>query len=170
MARLQKWTLTTDGIANMQNPVVFYGRVENFNFFSNVTVEDEMEPCTPGIVKDTGSSSQHTRRRYPGDATPSNVTGHKKKVLSGVSFRSGNALPGKTITFSTHPELYDGGAERRSFQYVGSYRDFHLWMQENASKDMIVHNHTGAARTICLQIANPTTLGAQGTDKVVVSR
>ena len=170
MARLQKWTLDNTGIDGMEDKVVFYGRTESFNFFSNTTVEDELEPCTPGTVKTTGSSSQHSRRRFPGDDTPSTVSGSQKKILTGVSFRSGNALPGRTITFSTHPELWDGGDEKRSFQYVGRFRDFYLWMQENASKDMIVHNNTGAKWTICLQIDNGTTLGAAGTDKIVVTR
>jgi len=148
MARLQKWTLAGD---NDKATVVMYGRVENFNFFAKDPVTDEMQECKDGLIKATAAVKEHTRRKYFGDPTPVNVGPQSdgRKILTGVTRSSGNALPGRTVIFATDPETWDGGDEKRQFQYVGNWKDLFMHMQANAGKDIIMYNNTGTRYRVC---------------------
>ena len=167
MARIQKWTLlageSASGVAYGQ--VEIYGRTENWNFFFETDVADELDGCQSGRIATTAIPKTHTRRAYPGDDTGTSVEHlNPRSILTGVSRRSGNALPGKTVTLMTDPETWDGGAEKRSFQYVGLWRDLYLQMQADAALDIIAVNHTGTRYRICEETGDPTQVGAQGAD------
>ena len=148
MARLQKWTLKGD---NDKATVVVYGRVENWNFFVNTDASDELQECQEGEIVATGAIKAHTRRKFFGDENPVNVGSQSdgRKILSGVSRSSGNALPGRTVTLATDPETFDGGDEKRSFQYVGNFKDLYMHLQADAEKDIIVYNNTGTRYRVC---------------------
>lgn len=169
MARLQKWTLPagkTSGDVDF-GEVVLYGRVENWNFFFETTVEDELTACKSGLIKTSKTPKTHNRRAYPGDTTGTSVehsTG--RKLLTGVTRTSGNALPGKSLILMTDPETWDGGAEKRQFQYVGLWRDLFLQMQNDAAKDIIAINHTGTRYRVCEETGDPTQQGAMGVDVI----
>ena len=166
MARIQKWTLpagtTTGGAAFGE--VVLYGRVENWNFFFETDVSDELQGCTAGLIRDTAIPKTHTRRAFPGDVGTSVEHYNPRQILSGVSRRSGNALPGKTVTLMTDPDTFDGGDEKRSFQYVGKWRDLYLQMESDAALDIIAVNHSGARYRICEETGDVTQAGAAGVD------
>ena len=148
MARLQKWTLpATETIGE----VVMYGRIENFNYFAKTPVTDELQECVDGLIKQTAAVKEHTRKKYFGDPNPTNVGPQSdgRKVLTGVPRSSGNALPGRTVIFATDPETWDGGDEKRQFQYVGNFKDLFMHMQGNAGKDIIIYNNTGTRYRVC---------------------
>lgn len=168
MARTQRWTLP-EGTTTSGQPfgaVTIYGRTENWNFFFETPVTNDLD-CKSGIIKTSATPKTHTRRRYPGDTTGSSVestTG--RKLLGGVDRKSGNALPGKTLILQTDPETWDGGAEKRSFQYVGAWRDLYLQMEADAGKDIIATNYSGTRYRICEETGDATTVGALGVDVI----
>ena len=147
MAFVQQWEISNGA---QSDPVIYRGRIENFNFFVNTPVEDEVG-CAAGVTKQSGAVKAFQRRRYPGDTSPVNVPAipEGRQYLYKANKRSGNALPGKTITFATNPETWDGGDEKRSFQYVGDWKEIIKYLESDASKDIIVTNHTGARVLVC---------------------
>ena len=169
MARLQKWTLAagTSSGGDPMGEVIIYGRTENWNFFFETAVTDELTECKSGRITQTKEPKTHNRRGYPGDPTGTSVehTGGRN-ILTGVPRRSGNALPGRTLILMTDPETWDGGAEKRQFQYVGKWKDLYLQMESDAGKDIIAVNHTGTRYRICEETGDATQLGAMGTDLV----
>lgn len=168
MARTQRWTLP-EGTTTSGQPfgaVTIYGRTENWNFFFETPVTNDLD-CKSGIIKTSATPQTHPRRRYPGDTTGTTVehtTG--RKLLGGVDRKSGNALPGKTLILQTDPETWDGGAEKRSFQYVGAWRDLYLQMEADAGKDIIATNYSGTRYRICEETGDPTVVGALGVDVI----
>jgi hypothetical protein len=148
MARLQKWTLPGD---NDKATVVMYGRTENFNFFAKTPVTDELQECVDGLIKQTAGVKEYNRKRYFGDQTGVRVGPQSdgRKILTGVPRSSGNALPGRTVIFATDPDTWDGGDEKRQFQYVGNFKDLFMHMQSNAGKDIIIYNNTGTRYRVC---------------------
>ena len=148
MARLQKWTLEGD---NDKATVVVYGRTENWNFFVKTDAEDELQECKSGLIKSSKAVKEHTRRKFVGDTNPVNVGSQSdgRKILTGVTRSSGNALPGRTVILATDPETWDGGDEKRQFQYVGNFKDLFMHLQEDAEKDIIIYNNTGTRYRVC---------------------
>ena len=66
MAFVQQWEISNGA---QSDPVTYYGRIENFNYFVKTPVEDEVG-CAPGVTKQSGSVKSYQRRRYPGDPSP----------------------------------------------------------------------------------------------------
>ena len=169
MARTQMWILPEGTTASGQpyGIVKVYGRVENWNFFFETPVTDALKPCKAGIIKTTKTPKTHNRRAYPGDPTGTSVEHSAgRKVLGGVSRSSGNALPGRTLILMTDPETWDGGAEKRSFQYVGKWRDLFLQMEADAAKDIIAVNYTGTRYRICEETGDATQEGFSALDLI----
>lgn len=152
MARLQRWTLPAGAESGA---VTIYGRTENWNFFTNTDVTDDLQECKAGLIKNTQPVKSHSRRRYPGDETPITVAAipDGRKILGSVPKSSGSALPGKTMIMATDPDTWDGGAEKRQFQYVGKFRDLYKYLEQDAEKDIILYNHTGTRYRICAVVA-----------------
>jgi len=151
MAFVQKWEISNGGGAD---PVTYYGRTENFNFFVKTDVVDEAG-CAAGVSKQSGAVKAYQRRRYPGDPSPVNMPAipSGRQYLYKANKKSGNALPGKTITFATNPATWDGGDEKRSFQYVGDWKEIIKYLESDAEKDIIVTNYTGARVLVCAAAA-----------------
>ena len=169
MARVQKWTLKAKTTTTGQTigDVTVYGRTENWNFFFETPVTDELKPCTTGAIKSSKDVKTFNRRKHALDTVGYNVPGNRQmKLLTGVTRTSGNALPGKTLVLMTDPESWDGGEEKRSFQYVGAWRDLFLHMEDDAGKDIIAFNYSGAKYRICEETGDATVQGATGTDLV----
>ena len=169
MATVQKWVLkaTTTTTGQTIGDVTLYGRTENWNFFFETPVTDVLGGCSPGAIKESADIRTFNRRKHALDTTGYNVPGNRKmKLLTGVSRTSGSALPGKSLVLSTNPDTWEGQQEKRSFQYVGSWRDLFLHMEDDAGKDIIAYNHTGTRYKICEETGDPTQAGAASTDLV----
>ena len=154
MARTQKWTLVGDD--STYEGFVVYGRAENWNYFVKTDITFDELACKTTVAKQSGAVKTFQRRRYAGDTNPYTVPAQPdgRRIFSNASKRSGGALPGSTINFSTNPETWDGGAESRSFQFVGNIRDLLIYLEGDAEKDIIVTTHTGTNYLVCAAEAN----------------
>jgi hypothetical protein len=149
MARTQKWTLVGDDAT--YDGFVVYGRIENWNYFVKTKISFDALACPSGTVTQSKQVKSHTRERYPGDPAPITVASipDGRKVYKNASKRSGGALPGSTVTFSTNPETWDGGDEERSFQLVGNISDLAMYLKGDAEKDIILTTSRGTNYLIC---------------------
>lgn len=169
MARVQKWTLeaktTTSG--SSAGAVTIYGRLENWNYFFDTVADDQLSECKAAVVKTSVTPKDHKRRSNALDTTGTNViptTG--RRYLTGITRTSGNALPGKTLIVSEVGESVDDEVEQRAFQYVGTWTDLYLHMEDSNRMDIYAYNESGAKYLICETVGAPTQAGAQSTDLV----
>ena len=137
---IQKFTIPAAG---GRNAFTLYGEQANLAFFFT-------GPLTPdtagGVTNYQVTRKAHTRRQYPGDATPINVGGSAAEFLKDPSRRSGTALPGRSIVIVGDQGL--PGEERRQFTLKGRWVDFHAWAALNAKMQIQAFNNTGARYTI----------------------
>ena len=154
MARTQKWTLVGDG--STYDGFEVYGRIENWNYFVKTDISLDAVACPEGTVVQSNPVKSHQRQRYPGDKAPITVAAIPagRKVYKNASKRSGGALPGRTITFATNPETWNGGDEERSFQFVGNISDLAMYLKGDAEKDIILTTNTGTSYLICAAAGN----------------
>lgn len=99
-----------------------YAETANINYF----LKTPLSPASAeGVVNKTANVSAFTRRRYPGDPEPSNVSASTREFLYDPGRRNGNATPGK-------PFILDDGVERRSFTFTGPFTDLHAFLVGDA--------------------------------------
>jgi len=105
-----------------------YGETANINYF----LKTELVPASAGGVvnKDT-TVSAFSRRRYPGDPAPSNVSASSRTFLYDPGRRNGNATPGA-------PFIIDDGVEKRSFTFTGPFTRLHAFLVGDAKMDFTV--------------------------------
>ena len=149
MARTQKWTLVGDG--STYEGFEVYGRAENWNYFVKTKISFDALACKETVAKQSGAVKSFQRRRFAGDTNPYTVPAQPggRRIFTNASKRSGGALPGSTINFSTNPETWDGGDESRSFQFVGNIRDLLMYLEGDAEKDVILTTNTGTNYLVC---------------------
>lgn len=94
------------------------GETDNINFFLNTALTPDSESS---IVNKTSTKKAHTRRRYVGDVTPSNVSSHEYVFMVDPGRIDLQTLPGK-------PFILQAGGERRQFTYVGNVVDLHAFL------------------------------------------
>ena len=116
---IQKHIFDADGNA-------IYAETANINCFLNTP----LAPASAGaVVNKTANVSAFTRRRYPGDTAPSNVSASTREYLYDPGRRNGSATPGD-------PFILDDGVEKRSFTYTGSFMDLHAFLVSDAAMDL----------------------------------
>lgn len=141
MAALQKWEISN---GPQGSACFFYGRIANFNYFVTTPVEDELGKASAGVSKQTKAVQAHTRRRYPGDSAPVNVSAIPagRQYLYKANKTSGSARPGKTIIFADVPGTEQG--EQRQFQYTGDWKEVIKYLESDAAKDFVVQQENGS--------------------------
>ena len=103
-----------------------YGETANVNYF----LKTELAPASAaGAQNKTANVEAFTRRRYPSDQTPSNVSASTREFLYDPGRRNGAATPGK-------PFILDDGVEKRSFTFTGPFNDLHSFILSDASMDL----------------------------------
>ena len=103
-----------------------YGETANINYF----LKTELAPASAaGAQNKTANVSAFTRRRYPGDQTPANVSASTREFLYDPGRRNGAATPGQ-------PFVLDDGVEKRSFTFTGSFTDLHAFLVGDAAMDL----------------------------------
>lgn len=103
-----------------------YGETANINYF----LKNPLAPASEGnVVEKTANVSAFTRRRYPGDPEPSNVSASTREFLYDPGRRNGGATPGA-------PFILDDGVEKRSFTFTGPFNDLHSFILSDASMDL----------------------------------
>ena len=107
-----------------------YAETANINYF----LKTPLEPASAaGAVNKTANVSAFSRRRYPGDPEPSNVSASTREFLYDPGRRNGNATPGS-------PFILDDGVEKRSFTFTGSFLDLHAFLVVDAKMDFRVYS------------------------------
>lgn len=115
-----------------------YGEPANINYF----VKTELESVSvTGVVDKPVEVKAHTRRRYVGDPTPSNVLKHDRVFLYDPGRKSGNALPGS-------PFILSDGIETRQFTLQGTVRDLHSYLIGDAKVALKLTTNDGAKYSI----------------------
>lgn len=105
-----------------------YAETANINYF----LKTALEPASSeGVVNKTANVSAFTRRRYPGDPEPSNVSASTREFLYDPGRRNGNATPGQ-------PFILDDGVEKRSFTFTGPFTSLHAFLVGDAKMDFRV--------------------------------
>lgn len=117
--------------------------LENLNYFlkTPISAADLGDPVDKQV-----SVKAHSRRQYPGDTSQISVSGASREFVYDPTRRSGNGLPGRTITL-----IRNAGQEteeRRSFTLKGRWVDFHAWITSHAASALSAINHTGARYSI----------------------
>ena len=101
--------MTTKKFSPAGFDLAIYGEEANINYFlTTPLVPDSQE----GIVNKTSNVKAHTRRRYVGDTTPSNVSGGDRVYMYDPGRIRLNVLPGD-------PFILDDGTEKRQFTFTG---------------------------------------------------
>lgn len=107
-----------------------YAETANINYF----LTTPLAPAGEGtVVNKTSNVKAFTRRRYPGDPTPSNVSATTREYLFDPGRRNGTATPG-------NPFILDDGVEKRSFTYTGPFTDLHAFITGDASKSLTLYS------------------------------
>ena len=101
-----------------------YGETDNINYFLTTPLAPA---TTTGVVNKTTDVSAFTRRRYPNDATPSNVRASSRTFLFDPGRRNGAATPGQSF-------ILDDNVEKRAFTFTGSFTDLHAFLVGDAAK------------------------------------
>ena len=145
MAELQMWEISNGGQAD---PVVFFGRTENFNYFVQTSVEDESTTLGLGQTRQSKKVKEHSRRRFPGDSSPINVSEQPegRQYLHKLGKTSGAARPGKTIIFKDMPGV--DPRETAQFQYTGDWKEVIKYLESDSSKQFRVIHWNGSKVTI----------------------
>jgi len=105
-----------------------YAETANINYF----LSTPLSPASAeGVTNKTANVSAFTRRRYPGDPEPSNVSASTREFLYDPGRRNGNATPGS-------PFILDDGVEKRSFTFTGPFTDLHAFLVGDAKMDFRV--------------------------------
>ena len=117
-------------VYDVANGNAIYAETANINYF----LKTELAPASAaGAQNKTANVKAYTRRRYPGDPTPSNIPQTDREFLYDPGRRNGSATPG-------NPFILDDGVEKRSFTYTGSFTDLHAFLVGDAAMDMKVYS------------------------------
>ena len=103
-----------------------YAETENINYFLKTPLAPASEVA---VVEKTANVKAFSRRRYPGDPEPSNVSASTREFLYDPGRRNGNATPGS-------PFILDDGVEKRSFTFTGPFNDLHAFILSDAKMDL----------------------------------
>lgn len=127
-----------------------YGEKSNIEYFIKTTITSAVDA---GVTNKQVSVKASSRQQYPGDATTINMPATSREVLIDPTAKSGNALPGRSITLVGDPGM--PGEERRTFTLKGRWIDFHAWLSANAKMMTYAYNSSGRRYTIKAAQAGP---------------
>ena len=115
-------------------PGAIYGNTANINYFLKTALVPD---SVAGVTNKTSNVKAHTRRRYVGDSTPSNVSASTREYLVDPGRRNGGATPG-------NPMILDDGTERRQFHYTGDFVDLHAFIVGDAKMALTLYSQSAA--------------------------
>lgn len=102
-----------------------YAETANINYFLTTPLVPVSED---GIVNKTTNVKAHTRRRYVGDSTPSNVSGGERVFMYDPGRINLQTLPGQ-------PFILDDGVEKRQFTFNGNVVDLHAFLMSDVKEE-----------------------------------
>jgi hypothetical protein len=102
-----------------------YAEQANINYFLNT----ELTPVSEtGVVNKTTNVKAHTRRKYVGDTTPSNVSGGERVFMYDPGRINLQVLPGE-------PFILDDKTEKRQFTFKGNVVDLHAFLVSDVKSE-----------------------------------
>ena len=111
-----------------------YAETANINYF----LKTELTPASAaGAQNKTANVSAFSRRRYPGDPEPSNVSASTREFLYDPGRRNGNATPGS-------PFILDDGVEKRAFTFTGPWTALHAFLVGDAAMSLTAFSPSAA--------------------------
>ena len=102
-----------------------YAELANINYFLNTAL---VPVSASGVVNKTTTVKAHTRRRYVGDTTPSNVSGGDRVFMYDPGRINLQVLPGE-------PFILDDGTEKRQFTFNGNVVDLHAFLTSDVKAE-----------------------------------
>lgn len=114
-----------------------YAEATNINYFLNTPL---VPVSVTGVVNKTVPVKAHTRRRYVGDTTPSNVSGGDRVFMYDPGRIDRSALPGS-------PFILKQGDEKRQFTFAGNVVDLHAFLISDVKEETMLYT-TGAPYVI----------------------
>lgn len=125
--------------AGTSTPALYiWAETANINYFLSTA----LTPVSAGGVQDKISNvSAHSRRQYPGDATPINVASSVREYVFDPGARNGSALPGKPFILIADYGL--PAEEKRQFTYQGRFLDLHGFLSNNVKFQVRLYSSTG---------------------------
>ena len=118
-----------------------YAETANINYFLKTPLAPASEG---GVVEKSANVSAFSRRRYPGDPEPSNVSASTREFLYDPGRRNGNATPGS-------PFILDDGVEKRAFTFTGPFTDLHAFLVGDAKMDFRVFSPSASYDIIAVE-------------------
>jgi hypothetical protein len=113
-------------VYDVANGYAIYAETANINYF----LKTELVPASAaGAQNKTANVSAFSRRRYPGDPEPSNVSASTREFLYDPGRRNGNATPGS-------PFILDDGVEKRAFTFTGPWTSLHAFLVGDAAMSL----------------------------------
>ena len=98
-----------------------YAEAANINYFLKTTL---VPVSATGVVNKSTNVKAHTRRKYVGDTTPSNVSGGDRVFMYDPGRINLQVLPGE-------PFILDDGTEKRQFTFSGNVVDLHAFLKSD---------------------------------------
>ena len=118
-----------------------YAETANINYF----LKTPLAPASAeGVVNKEANVKAFSRRRYPGDPEPSNISATTREYLFDPGRRNGNATPGK-------PFILDDGVEKRAFTFTGPFTDLHAFLVGDAKMDFTVYSPSASYRITAVE-------------------
>lgn len=125
-------------------PFTIYAEEPNINYFLiNALTPDTID----GPSNESATVGAYTRRSYPGDATPVNVSGGTRQFLVDPSRKSGNSLPGRSFMLVAK-DAQGVVTEKRQFTFKGRLIDLHAYLTGNVLYDTYLYMNSGARYTL----------------------
>jgi hypothetical protein len=115
-----------------------WGEPDNINFFLNT---DLVPDTAAGRTVSDQTVRSHTRRQYPGDTTPINVSTYGRQMLVDPGRKSGNALPGSSFRVVSDAGL--PGEENRQFTLQGRWEDLVNLFVGDAAMEVQLYSPSG---------------------------
>lgn len=129
--------------AGGRNAFAIYAETANINYF----IKSALTPVSAASATNKQIAvSGGARRQYPGDNTKITYGGGSREILIDPTRKSGNGLPGRSITLASDVGMPN--EERRTFTLQGRWVDFHAWLVGQAKFQIFAYNSTGARSTI----------------------
>jgi hypothetical protein len=115
-----------------------YAEPANLNYF----LKTALTPAeAAGVSNKSVVGKASMVRQYPGDPSAYNRPQVTRRVLIDPTRKSGNGLPGRSITLVSEPNT--AREERRSFTLRGQWIDFHAWFSLEAKYKSFAFNNNG---------------------------
>lgn len=125
-----------------EQPWAIYGNPTNFNYF----VKTPLVPASAAARQyQTSTRSAHTRRRYAGDPSPSNVSAHSYSYIDDPGRKVGNAVPGWSF-------ILDDGLEKRQFTTTGDVILLIAYLEDEVNNETKLYTQ-GARYTLAAAAA-----------------